>query len=350
MKHIFSITSDPLSILKLKLLDGQFGQIPNIGLQVVFIGSSADLEEILEELDQFENNPMRIDVEPTSSTQETARAFLECETLFSIHKIDFILVPDASNAAFASAMVGIKEPVPVLNLEAGLRRHDRRLPEEINRRAIDSISELFFTSEPKATENLKEEGVDEKNIHERGNLLEEFFSSKQANKLLNSSEEAHILCYFSHPSNAKDPILYKELFSILKDLAFLKEIVLPLDEQTQKTLSEQELLSNMGENIRIFTKPSAKELIDLIKDSALVLTDDGMTQILSSALQKQCISFGNNSEYQSTIEFGTNHLIGTHLHEMRNLAVAILEGYKKQSKKVSKQQASSEITKVISLL
>lgn len=350
MKHIISITSDPLSMLKLKLLDEQFKQFPTIGLQVVFMGSTEDLEEILEKLDEFENDPILIDAEPTSDAQETARAFLECETLFSLHKTNFVLVPDASNAAFASAMVGIKKPIPVLNLEAGLRRHDRRLPEEINRKAIDSISELFFTSEAKATENLKEEGVDEKNIHELGNLIEEFFSSGHADKLLNSKEEAHILCFFSHPSNAKDPILFKELFSILNDLAFLKEIILPLDENTQKILSEQELLPDIGKNIRIITTPSAKELIGLIKDSALVLTDDGMAQNLSSALQKQCISFGNNSEYQSTIEHGTNHLVGTHLHEMRNLALAILEGYKKKRKAAIKQHASSEITKVISLL
>lgn len=344
MKTIFSISSDTLSFLKLKLLDEQFKSDHEIKFQTVFIGAPADLEELNPLLGEFSNSPICIDVEPTSIAQHTARSFLECETLFSINQADLILVPDASNAALASALVGIKKPIPVLTLEAGLRSNDRRQHSEINRKAIDSISELFFTTEAAASKNLINEGVDEKVIYEVGNLYVEFFSNKQL-----PTNETHVLCYFSHPSNEKDPVFYRKLISILNDVAYKKEIILPLEDSSVENLTKQKLLAELHPNIRIISSPSPKELIDLIKDAALVLTDDGNSQVLASALQRQCITFGSSTAHPSTVEHGPNHLVGIHLHEMRNLTVAILEGYKKKSKMHAKE-TSNEIKKVIKLL
>lgn len=348
MKTIYSITSDALSLLKLRMLDEQFNKGEKLKFKTVFIGKASEMEELISDLGYIEK-PLCIDVEPTTHSQETARAFLECETIFSINAVDYVLVPDASNAALASAIVGIKKPIPILNLEAGIRSHDRRQYSEINRKAIDSISELYLTTDSEASNNLIEEGVEEKLIHQVGNLTKEFFSSGNRIFQNRSMDEAHILCYFSHPSNGNDPILFKELLAILADLAYLKNIVLPLDPQSLKAVEEQRLLVNLSPNIKIIEIPSPKELVDYIMDSVLVLTDDASVQLIASSLEIQCISFGRRSEHPTTVEFGTNHLVGTHLHEMRNLSVAILEGYKKKSK-VHLNEPSREIPKIISLL
>ena len=56
-------------------------------------------------------------------------------------------------------------------MEAGLRSFDRTMPEEINRVLTDSISDLLFTTEPAANENLAREGIPGDRVHHVGNVM-----------------------------------------------------------------------------------------------------------------------------------------------------------------------------------
>ena len=74
--------------------------------------------------------------------------------------IDLVLVVGDVNSTIACALVAAKLGVPIAHVEAGLRSFDRRMPEEINRVLTDQISDLLFTTEASAEENLRREGVD----------------------------------------------------------------------------------------------------------------------------------------------------------------------------------------------
>src|SRR6185436_6161104 len=70
-------------------------------------------------------------------------------------------------AALAAHKLGIK----VGHIEAGLRSFDETMPEEINRRLTDAISDFCFTHSPEADRHLRREGVPGRRIHRVGNLM-----------------------------------------------------------------------------------------------------------------------------------------------------------------------------------
>ena len=72
-------------------------------------------------------------------------------------------------------MVGTKLRMPVLHLEAGLRRGDRRMPEEINQLVTDAICDVYWTPSPDAGEHLAREGVPESKVDRVGNVMIDSF-------------------------------------------------------------------------------------------------------------------------------------------------------------------------------
>ena len=70
-----------------------------------------------------------------------------------------MLVVGDVNSTLACSLVAAKKDVPVVHVEAGLRSFDRAMPEEINRVLTDQISDLLYTTERSAHDNLVREGI-----------------------------------------------------------------------------------------------------------------------------------------------------------------------------------------------
>ena len=81
-----------------------------------------------------------------------------------------IVVGDV-NSTVACALTAKKLNLRVAHVEAGLRSRDMSMPEEINRLCTDAISDLLFTTDSLAGENLRNEGVAAERIHFVGNTM-----------------------------------------------------------------------------------------------------------------------------------------------------------------------------------
>src|SRR4029434_3097255 len=82
-----------------------------------------------------------------------------------------VLVVGDVNSTLACSLVAVKKGIPVIHVEAGLRSFDRTMPEEINRILTDQISDLLFTTEATARDNLLREGIADSRILFVGNVM-----------------------------------------------------------------------------------------------------------------------------------------------------------------------------------
>ena len=102
---------------------------------------------------------------------QTAQVMLHFELVLEQTRPDLVIVVGDVNSTLAFALVAAKRHIPIAHVEAGLRSFDRTMPEEINRRLTDTISDLLFTTCQDANENLRREGIPEERIFFVGNVM-----------------------------------------------------------------------------------------------------------------------------------------------------------------------------------
>lgn len=106
-----------------------------------------------------------------SHAQQTAEIMKRFEPILDELNPVAILVVGDVNSTIACALVAAKKSVPIMHVEAGLRSGDRTMPEEINRILTDQLSELLFTTERSAEDNLLREGIAAERILFCGNVM-----------------------------------------------------------------------------------------------------------------------------------------------------------------------------------
>ena len=102
---------------------------------------------------------------------QTAEVMRRFEPVMDEHQPSCVVLVGDVNSTLACSLVAVKKGVPVAHVEAGLRSYDRAMPEEINRILTDQISDLLYTTERSAHDNLAREGIPTGRMHFAGNVM-----------------------------------------------------------------------------------------------------------------------------------------------------------------------------------
>lgn len=114
-----------------------------------------------------------------SGAEQVARMLLALEPLMLEDAPDAVLVYGDTNSTLAGALTAAKLGVPVAHVEAGLRSHDRRMPEELNRILTDHVSRWCFAPTQAAVANLRAEGITD-GVVRVGDLMQDLASRVSA--------------------------------------------------------------------------------------------------------------------------------------------------------------------------
>src|SRR5262249_7018556 len=150
--------------------------------------------------------------------EQTARIMVEFEKVCLQEKPDLVLVVGDVNSTMACTIVAAKLLIPVAHVEAGLRRFDRTMPEEINRVVTDALASLLFTTSRDADDNLKSEGADPAKIHSVGNvMIDTLLNHRQkAAELRLDKPDKYALVTLHRPSNVDDPAVLGPILEALE--------------------------------------------------------------------------------------------------------------------------------------
>jgi UDP-N-acetylglucosamine 2-epimerase (non-hydrolysing) len=240
-----------------------------------------------------------------------------------------LLVVGDVNSTIACALVAAKLGVPIAHVEAGLRSYDRRMPEEINRVLTDQISDLLFTTEASALDNLRREGVDPSKVHFVGNVMIDTLLAHRdraratsVHASLGLEPSGYGLLTLHRPSNVDDPAAFDSLMSGIDIVARDVPIVFPMHPRTRPVVARSATANAMVEarRLRLIDPLGYLDFIGLMERARVVLTDSGGVQEETTILGVPCLTLRENTERPVTITHGTNQLVGTD-------ATAILEAW-----------------------
>jgi UDP-N-acetylglucosamine 2-epimerase (non-hydrolysing) len=242
---------------------------------------------------------------------QTAKILVAFEKLCLRQHPDLVVVVGDVNSTIACALAAKKLCIPVVHVEAGLRSFDRSMPEEINRIATDSITDLFFVTEESGQLNLLSEGHDPAGIHFVGNLMIDNLHH-QLRKLPPGAPPApHYVAMTLHrPSNVDDPKVLARLLGAVSEIAKELPVYFPVHPRTRARIEEFDLGRLFHSGFHRLPPLPYGAFLSLWKDADLVITDSGGLQEETTALGIPCFTLRDNTERPITVSQGSNTLLG----------------------------------------
>ncbi len=260
-----------------------------------------------------------LDVRSGRQAEQTARAMIRLEELAVSSPPDLVLVVGDVNSTLAAALVGSKLGIPVAHVEAGLRSWDRSMPEEVNRVLTDAISDLLFTTERTARENLLREGIADERIHFVGNVMIDTLERHlpRARELdspgaAGLERDGYALLTLHRPANVDDPSVLEPLLAAVLDATDGMPVVFPAHPRTRQRLEEFGLLERVrgSGRVRLLEPLGYLEFLGLMDGAGVVLTDSGGIQEETTILGVSCVTLRENTERPATVTHGTNRIAG----------------------------------------
>jgi len=259
-----------------------------------------------------------LEVGSGSHAEQLGNVMIAYEKVAVAEKPDWIIVVGDVNSTAACAMVGAKLWIPVVHLEAGLRSRDRRMPEEINRLVTDSIADVLWTPSPDADENLLAEGVARERIDFIGNIMIDSYEMMSAAiaadttvATLGLEPRQFGVVTLHRPSNVDSSDALSALVDALSAVARELPLVFAVHPRTRKKLAEFGLEGRLlaSGRIKAVDPLGYVQFMNLVSNSAAVITDSGGVQEESTYLGIPCFTLRENTERPITVTEGTNRLV-----------------------------------------
>lgn len=262
----------------------------------------------------------------------TGNMIEKIEEILIKEKPDWVMVYGDTNSTLAGAIAASKLHIRIAHVEAGLRSFNMRMPEEINRILTDRVSSILLCPTDAAIKNLKKEGYDNFNckIIKSGDVMLDgaIFYKDLAVKPAHEIEKDFVLCTIHRAENTDNNIRLQSIFEALNTMAKEKQIMLPLHPRTKKTIRK---LNINTDNLTIIDPVGYLEMVWLIDNCKLVITDSGGLQKEAYFFNKQCITLRDETEWIELVELGSNILVGANKKKILNTYNA-----QKKSKKLKK--------------
>lgn len=223
----------------------------------------------------------------------------------------FVLLYGDTNSTLAGALAAKKLHINIAHVEAGLRSFNMQMPEEVNRILTDRISNILFCPTDKAIENLRKEGFEnfDCKIVKCGDVMLDaaIFYSNLAKKPEFNIPNRFILSTIHRAENTDNTEKLTSIIAALNEISKEIEIILPLHPRTRKKLE----LSKIKPDFKTTNPVSYLEMIYLLNNCSMVITDSGGLQKESFFFKKPCITVRDETEWVELIEYGFNRVVGS---------------------------------------
>jgi UDP-GlcNAc3NAcA epimerase len=255
-----------------------------------------------------------LDIHGGGHADMTARMLVAIEKILPQEKPDYVMVYGDTNSTLAGALAASKLHIPVIHVEAGLRSFNRKMPEEINRILTDHMSSILFCPTDQAVKNLQHEGFQNRNdttIIKNGDVMQDSVrllrGKSKRPEALSSLKGDFALCTFHRAENTDDLHNLSQIVSALNHIhQNIVPVVLPLHPRTKQSLEK----AGIQLSVHVIEPVGYLEMLWLLDQCKLVLTDSGGLQKEAFFLLKPCVTMRDQTEWIELVDAGVNILTG----------------------------------------
>jgi len=257
-----------------------------------------------------------LEVGSGSHAYQTGEMILRLEKVLMNLKPSIVVVPGDTNSALAGALVAVKMGIKVAHVESGARSYDMTMPEEINRRVVDHISMFLFSVSELCSKNLEREAVMGR-VYLTGDTMFDSFlmymptASKSKVIEENDISRDYAVLTLHRAENTDNP---ERLKNIMEAIILLNDvnIVFPVHPRTLDRLSSFNILKRLehSEHVKLLKPLGYYDMLKLMSEARLILTDSGGVQKEAFWLKVPCITLRENTEWMETVKLGANFLVG----------------------------------------
>lgn len=243
--------------------------------------------------------------------------FEALEGVLTAQKPDRVLVLGDTNSALSALLVE-RMGIPVYHMEAGNRCFDVRVPEEINRRAIDAVSTYNLPYTPGSRENLLREGMPAWRVWVSGNPIHEVMQFYQndirasdALSKLGLEPKGYLLVTAHRAENVDSETRLRNIVSGLQLVAdqWNLPIVCSVHPRTHDKI--QRFGVEAGHPLIRFCQPFGFfDFVALEQGARCVITDSGTVQEESCLLGVPAVTIRDTTERPETVVCGSNIVSG----------------------------------------
>lgn len=227
---------------------------------------------------------------------------------------DWVLVYGDTNSTLAAALAAAKLHFPIAHVEAGLRSHNRAMPEEINRIVADHVADLLLVPTETAAAQLAREGLSGA-VRVVGDVMVDLAARVAAGfperpavlERFGLTPKAYGVATIHRASNTDDETVFSRLVAGLRAAGM--PVVFPVHPRTRALVQRL----GVGEKDGIYCcdpLPYA-EMLALVARARVLLTDSGGLQKEAFVVRTPCVTLRDETEWVETLEDGWNVLAGS---------------------------------------
>lgn len=248
---------------------------------------------------------------------QTARMLEGIERVLLERQPDAVVVYGDTNSTLAGALAASKLGIRVAHVEAGLRSFNRRMPEELNRVATDHLADLLLAPTATAMAHLEAEGLARRSLRV-GDVMQDalLFHLERARgeSALPGAlglEPGRYLVATVHRAENTEPAALRRLLGVLSGVGSrARPLVVPLHPRTRAAIAAADLGELAGPSVRFVDPLPYLDMLRLVEDAELVLTDSGGLQKEAFMLGTPCVTLRGETEWTETVEAGANVVAG----------------------------------------
>jgi UDP-N-acetylglucosamine 2-epimerase len=256
----------------------------------------------------------------------TAHVLTGVDEVLKLHKPDCVLVHGDTTTAVAAGLAAFYRHVPVGHVEAGLRTYDMHhpWPEEMNRRVIDVLADVYYAPTERSRANLLAENISADKIVVTGNTVIDALLMTVARIQDDARLHAQLAGVFPYLEQNKRLILVTghrrenhgdgltKLCHALAEVAQRDDVQIVYPVHLNPNVREV-VLSALADkdNIHLIEPLDYLHFVYLMSRAHVILTDSGGIQEEAPSLGKPVLVLREVTERPEAVEAGTVQLVGT---------------------------------------